>query len=163
MGLGTGALRWSTILDFLGTWPCVLRCLGSGMGDIFSHNSALTTQGALSCNWPACFHLRTLAECPFIERLLGSHSRVLVRAPTKVSAGIAPGCAHGVTILRTAWKRVLALLSQPGTSGLVLDHRPVCLGLGRHCVVQSLSRHCSSCKGYRLNEMGKLPAFKSLV
>lgn len=106
---------------------------------------------------PVCLHLGTLAECLSTERLLWSYSRALLRAPTKVSAGIAPGCAHQVTILRTAWKKGV-LLSQsqknthawfwitgtpmPGSGSRVhpcsvLDHKLVCLGLVTLCGPES--------------------------
>lgn len=56
--------------------------------------------GSSGLSLPACLHLRILAECLSTETLLWSCSRALLRAPTKESAGIAPGCAHQVTIPR---------------------------------------------------------------
>ena len=92
-----------------------------------------------------------------LHHILSHLSLVSSRAPTKVSAGTAPGCAHQVTILRTAWKKGV-LLSQsqknthawfwitdtptPGSGSRtpprpVLDHKLLCLGLVTLCGPES--------------------------
>lgn len=62
----------------------------------------------LSCNQMSThLHLRTLAECLGIERLLWSYSKLLLRVSTIADAGIILGYGHQVTVLRSAWKGVL--------------------------------------------------------